>query len=183
MNEEIDTYKNSKILKSGSRPTISRSQTIDRLPRLSMDAVGWDGVLKQTAQVERGGSMSLHKPIAFSRLKVLLAPNSRDVPRLRMFDKVSRSLLVECIERLPEKHGLLVVMDAQGFATIHCFSSRVREESVCISRLSVYIPAFGVYILKQGGAVIASLIPRTRLGMQPCHIKSDGGVSDVIVDD
>ena len=39
MNEEIDTYKNSKILTSGSRLTISRSQIIDRLPRLRIDAV------------------------------------------------------------------------------------------------------------------------------------------------
>ena len=67
-----------------------------------------------------------HKPIAFSRLKVLFAPNPREVPRLSRFDYVCRSLPVKCIERLGGEHGLLVpYTNAQGFATIHCFRIKV----------------------------------------------------------
>ena len=47
INGEIDTYKNSKILTSGSRLAIARSQSIDRLPRLRIDAAGWDGQNEQ----------------------------------------------------------------------------------------------------------------------------------------
>ena len=57
VNEEIDTYKNSKILISGSRLTISRSQSTDRLSWLRINVVGWDGAIQRAAQVKRGGSM------------------------------------------------------------------------------------------------------------------------------
>ena len=91
MNEEIDAHKNSKILTSGLRLTISRSQTIDRLPRLRIDAVEWDSVVTRAAQIGRGGSMQL----LGIRHKVRFAPNSREVPRPSTLDMVCLSSIRE----------------------------------------------------------------------------------------
>ena len=57
---------------------------------------------------------------AFSLQKGFFTPNSREVPRRSIFDRVCHSLPLKFVGRISVEHGLLVLdTNAQASTTVH----------------------------------------------------------------